>query len=185
VKTSIRAVLLLSVLLFLTVGIASADSLITYQITGAVTASFELPVNPTVIAFTPGINFITMPINLMINGAPSSDTVDFFSAAASGGLALVSGGGTGSDLNVFGPVFYSGPESSPTMLGVAAGGVPLIGDGTGAGTTVGTLTTPGTPGPVGAVSTPEPSATILLGVGLLAVDLAALGFKQKSAITAN
>ncbi len=59
-----RASLLLSAVLFLTAGIASADSLITYQFTGgAITASFELPVNPTVIEFTPGINFQVMPID--------------------------------------------------------------------------------------------------------------------------
>ncbi len=65
------------------------------------------------------------------------------------------------------------------MLGVVAGGVALTDFMTGA--PVGTLTTPGTPG---SVSTPEPSATVLLGVGLLAVGLAVLGFKPRFAIDA-
>jgi hypothetical protein len=189
VKNSLRAALVLSVLLFLTAGIASADTLITYQITGTVTASFEVPVNPTVLGFTSGINFIVAPINLMINGlAVSGDTIDFFNgAAAGGGFAIVTGGGTGSVINTAGPQLYTGPENAPTMLGVVTGGVPLTTfEPSGAtGAPVGTLTTPGTPGPVGSVSTPEPSATVLLGIGLLAVGLAVLGFKPKFAITAN
>jgi hypothetical protein len=187
VKNSLRIALVLSALLFLTTGIASADTLITYQITGAVTASFELPVNPTIIKFTPGVNFFVMPINLVINGVSSTDTLDFFAAGPAGGGFEAVCGLTCSDLNTAGPQLYTGPENAPTMLGVATGGVPLTTfEPSGAtGAPVGTLTTPGTPGPVGSVSTPEPSATVLLGIGLLAVGLAVLGFKPKFAITAN
>ena len=180
-KNALRATLLLSAVLFLTAGIASADSFITYQFTGGgVSASFELPVNPTVLAFTSGINFQVMPINLMINGAPSSDKLSFFSAGTEGGGFQAICGLTCSDINVAGPQLYSGPESSPTMLGVVDGGVPLTNFDT--GTPAGTLTTPGTVGPV---STPEPSVTVLLGIGLLAVGLGAFGFKPKLAIAAN
>jgi hypothetical protein len=180
-KNPLRVAFVLSILLFLTAGIASADTLITYQFTGAVSASFELPVNPTVISFTTGFNFIVMPINLMINGLPSSDRLNFYNASGAGGGGFVAtNGGSTADINVAGPQLYTGPESSPTMLGLAAGGVPLVNFDTGA--PVGTLTTPGTPGPVG---TPEPSATVLLAIGLLAVGLAVIGFKPKFAITAN
>jgi len=189
VKTTLRTALVLSALLFVTAGIASADTLITYQVTGTITASFEVPVNPTVLGFTPSINFLVTPINLMINGvATSGDTIDFFhSGITGGGFAIVTGGGTGAVLDAAGPQLYAGPENAPTMLGVVTGGVPLTNfDPTGAtGAPVGTLTTPGTPGPVGSVSTPEPSATVLLGIGLLAVGLAVLGFKPKVTITAN
>jgi hypothetical protein len=182
VKNSLRAALLLSAVLFLTAGIASADTLITYQFTGAgVSASFELPVNPTVMAFTPGINFQVMPIGLLINGAPSSDKLSFFSAGKLGGGFEAICGLTCSDINVAGPQLYTGPESSPTMLGIVAGGVPLTDFMTGA--LVGTLTTPGTPGPV--TNTPEPSATVLIGIGLLAVGLAALRFKPSFAVSAS
>jgi hypothetical protein len=189
VKNSFRAAFVLSALLFVTVGIASADSFITYQLTGPITVSFEVPVNPTVIGFDLGINFIVTPTNLMINGvATTGDTVDFFNlAGAGGGFAVVNPGGASAVVNTAGPQLYTGPENAPTMLGVVAGGVPLTtfnGMGT-PGTPVGMLTTPGTPGPVGSVTTPEPSATVLLGIGLLAVGLAVLGFKPKFAITAN
>jgi hypothetical protein len=180
VKNSLRAALVLSaLLLFLTAGIASADTLITYQVTGPVSASFQLPVNPTVIAFTPGFDFIVMPINLMINGVTSSDRVNFYSSAFGGGFVVTNGGST-AVIDSVGPQLYSGPEGSPTMLGVVTGGVMLTDSMTGA--PVGMLTTPGTPGPVG---TPEPSATVLLGIGLLAVGLAVVGFKPRLAITAN
>jgi len=182
VKTWLRTALVLSAVLFLTAGIASADTLITYQFTGGgVSASFELPVNPTVIAFTPGFNFLVTPINLMINGAPSSDRLDFFNATGGGGGGFLAACGlTCVDINVAGPQLYTGPESAPTMLGVVAGGVPLTDFNTGA--PVGTLTTSGTPGPV---STPEPSVTILLAIGLLALGLTVLRFKPNLGVSAN
>jgi len=178
-KNSLRVALFVSALLFLTAGIASADTLITYQFTGAVTASFELPMNPTIIASTPGFNFVVMPINLLINGAPSSDRLNFYNASAGGGFIATNGGST-ADINTAGPQLYSGPESSPTMLGIAAGGVTLTDFMTGA--VVGTLTTPGTPG---SVSTPEPSVTILLAIGLLALGVTVLRFKPNFGISAN
>jgi hypothetical protein len=184
VQNSFRAALVLSTLLFLTVGIASADTLITYQLLGATNVSFQVPVNPTVIAFDAGMNFIVSPTNLLVNGViTTGDTVDFFNSALGGGFAVVNPGGTTAVVNTSGPQVYTGPESAPTMLGTIASGVPLTDFGTGA--PVGTLTTPGTPGPVGSVTTPEPSATVLLGIGLLAVGLAVLGFKPKFAISAN
>ena len=179
-KNSLRVALFVSALLFLTVGIASADTLITYQLTGAISASFELPVNPTVIGSTPGINFMVTPINLMINGAPSSDRLSFFSAGTEGGGFEATCGLTCVDINTAGPQLYSGPESAPTMLGLAPGGVTLTDFLTGA--PVGILTTPGT---VGSVTTPEPSVTVLLAIGLLAVGLGALRFKPSFGVTAR
>lgn len=184
-KNSFRAALALSALLFLTVGIASADTLITYQLSGPTTVSFEVPVNPAVTGFDIGFNFVVTPTNLLVNGVVTTgDTVDFFSTALGGGFAVVNPGGATAVVDTAGPQLYTGPESAPTMLGVVTGGVPLTNfDNPGA--PVGMLTTPGTPGPVGSVSTPEPSATVLLGIGLLAVGLAVLGFKPRLAITAN
>jgi hypothetical protein len=174
-----RVALLLSVLLLLTVGIASADTLITYQFTGG--TSFELPVNPVPTDFILGFAFQVTPINLMINGAPSGDFLVFYNAdpgtGGGGGFGAFSCGSC-QDISVVGPQLYSGPENSPTMLGLGDTGVTLTDP---AGTTT-TISTPGTPS---TVSTPEPSVTILLGVGLLAVGLAALGFKPRLAITAN
>jgi hypothetical protein len=184
VKTWLRLALLLSSMLFLTAGIASADSFITYQFTGGgITASFEVPVNPTVVSFTPGFDFVVMPVDLMINGASSSDFVNFYNAVAGGGF-VVTDGGTTAVINTAGPQLYSGSEGSPTMLGTVAGGVPLTGSMP--GLPGGTLSTPGTVGPVGGVtSTPEPSVTVLLGVGLLAIGMAVLRFKPNFGVSAS
>ena len=175
-----RVALFLSVVLLLTVGVASADTLITYQFTGG--TSFQLPVNPVPTIFNLGFDFQVTPINLMINGAPSGDFLVFYNAdpitGGGGGFGAFSCGSC-QDISVVGPQLYSGPESAPTMLGLGDTGVPLTDPV--AGTTF-TISTPGTPS---TISTPEPSATILLGIGLLAAGLAALGFKPRLAITAN
>jgi hypothetical protein len=176
VKNSFRAAFLLSAILFFTAGIASADSFISYQFTGAgVSASFELPVNSTVLSSNDSFNFIVMPIDLMINGVNSSDGLDFFSEAWGGGFSAFSGG-PAADINVTGPQLYTGPESAPIMALFGADGVTFMDFLT--GDPAGTLTTTVT-------STPEPSATVLLGVGLLAVGLAALRFKPSLTVTAN
>lgn len=171
-----RAILLFSAVLFLTAGKASADSLITYQFSGAgISASFELPVSPTVLSSNPGFNSIVMPINLMINGVNSSDGLDFFSGVWGGGFSAFNGGNV-ADINVTGPQLYTGPESAPTMALFGGNGV-MLSDFT-TGDPAGTLTTAVT-------STPEPSATVLLGVGLLAIGLAALRFNPSVVVTAN
>jgi hypothetical protein len=170
-----RVALLLSVLLLLTVGIASADTLITYQFTGG--TSFQLPVNPVPTNFDLGFDFQVTPIKLMINGAPSNDFLVFYSPLSGGGFGAFACGSC-QDISVVGPQLYSGPENSPTMLGLGDTGVTL----TDAAGTTGMISTPGTPS---TISTPEPSVTILLGIGLFAVGLAALGFKPRLAITAN
>lgn len=176
-KNSFRAAFLLSAILFLTAGIASADSFVSYQFTGAgVSASFELPVNPTVLSSNDGFNFVVAPIDLMINGTHSSDGLDFFAAGIGGGGFSAFSGGPFADINVTGIPLYTGPESAPTMALFGADGVTLMDFLT--GDPAGTLTTIVT-------STPEPSATVLLGVGLLAVGLAALRFKPSLIVTAN
>jgi len=177
VKNSFRAAFLLSAILFFTAGIASADSFISYQFTGAgVSASFELPVNSTVLSADDGFDFVVMPMDLKINGAKSSDELDFFAAGLGGGGFSAFSGGLVADINVTGPQLYTGPESAPTIASFGDDGVMLMDFLT--GDPAGTLTTTVT-------STPEPSATVLLGIGLLAVGLAALRFKPSLAVTAN
>jgi hypothetical protein len=111
---------------------------------------------------------------LMINGAPSSDTLEFFNSTFLGAFAAICGPGCVT-LSLTGPQLYSGPEATPTMLVVS--GVSLLNDmgGAPAGAVTSTPTT----------ATPEPPSTVLLGIGLLAVGLGVLGFKPRFAITAN
>ena len=177
-----RVVLFLSALFLLTAGVASADTLISYSFTGG--TSFELPVNPVPTVFTLGFDFEVTPINLIINGAPSSDFLVFFNGdpvtGGGGGFGAFSCGDSScQDISVVGPQLYSGPESSPTMLGLGDTGVTLMDPVTGA---TFTISTPGTPS---IISTPEPSVTVLLGIGLLVAALAALRFKSRLAITAH
>ena len=76
-----RLSFVLIALLVFGVGRASADSLISYSFSGANSVSFELPVNPTPTSFVLGGDFQVTPINLMINGAASSDTAAALLAA--------------------------------------------------------------------------------------------------------
>jgi len=150
-----RFAFLLAALLIVGAGRASADSLITYTFTGAVSASFELPVNPVPTMFDTGVGFQVTPTDLTINGAASNDYLIFYSAAYGGAFGAF-GCGSCTTLSLTGPQLYSGPESSPTMLPID-GGMVLMGFGS--GMPGGTITT----------STPEPSAIVLLGVGMLAL----------------
>jgi hypothetical protein len=177
-----RVVLFLSALFLLTAGVASADTLISYSFTGG--TSFELPVNPVPTVFTLGFDFEVTPINLIINGAPSSDFLVFFNGdpvtGGGGGFGAFSCGDVScQDISVLGPQLYSGPESSPTMLGLGDTGVALMDPISG---TTSMISTPGTPS---AISTPEPSVTVLLVIGLLAAGLVELGFRPRLAVTPN
>ena len=168
-----RVSFLIAALSVLGVGKASADTLLSYSFSGPVSVSFELPVNPTVTSFNTGVDFQVTPIDLMINGAASSDTLLFFSTAFGGAFDAISSPST-FDAAFAGPQLYSGPESSPTML--AMSGVTLMNDI--GGTPAGTLTTTTT-------STPEPSAMMLLAVGLVAILGYAFFSKRRLFLAAN
>jgi hypothetical protein len=166
-NNSKRILFVLVALLFLGVGRASADTLLSYQFSGPVSASFELPVMPTVIVFGIGQGFEVAPVNLMINGAPSTDFLTFYNSAVGGGFGACSGGDC-LDILVAGAQLYSGPESSPTML--PPGG--------------GTFTDRRTGDPAGTFATPEPSTIGLMTFGLVVLGLAVSGFKRRSPIVA-
>jgi hypothetical protein len=170
-KHSYRILLVLPALLFLSVGVASADSMLSYSFSGPVSASFELPVTPTVIISAPGFGFEVTPTNLIINGAASSDFLTFYSSAFGGGFGACFQGSC-LDLLLKGAQLYSGPEATPTMI--ALGGEPLIDRRTG--------------NPAGTISTPEPSGLMLLAFGLimvLALVVISRGSKRRLSIVAS
>ncbi len=169
-----RAIFLMSALLVMSAGRASADTLLTYTFTGATSATFELPVNPTVTNGMLGVAFEVTPINLMINGVASNDFLVFYNAAFGGAFGAFSSGSS-FDLSLAGPQLYSGPETSPTMLTIATG-MPLTNFM--GGTPAGTITT-GTP-----TGTPEPSGLALLAAGLLALSAAFFVSKRSNAFSA-
>jgi hypothetical protein len=153
-KHSCRILFLLSALLFLGAGRASADSLLAYQLNnGPVSVSFELPVMPTVLVSSV-FGFEVTPINLLINGSPSGDFLAFFSTADGGGFGACFAGNC-LDLLTGGPQLYLGSEAHPTMLPLA--GVPLTDLRTGDS--------------AGTISTPEPSGLVLLAFGLFSLAL--------------
>jgi hypothetical protein len=158
----VRVSFLVAAILFMGAGKASADTL-TYQFTGAVTATFELPSMPTVLVSDPGFGFEVVPMNLMINGVASNDFLTFYNIAFGGGFGACFAGNC-LDVLTSGPQLYSGSEDHPTML--AMGSTPLIDRRTG--------------DPAGSISTatPEPSAFLLLAIGLFAVLGAGLVSKR-------
>jgi hypothetical protein len=164
-KSLNRVLFFLGALLFFGVAGASADTLLSYQFSGSVSASFDLPVMPTVIVFGTGQGFEVTPINLMINGAPSNDFLTFYNSAVGGGFGACSGGEC-LDILVAGAQLYSGPEATPTML--PPGG--------------GNFTDRRTGDPAGTFATPEPSTIGLMTFGLIALALAVARFKRSPAI---
>jgi|ERR1700730_10045905 len=170
--------------LFISAGIASADTL-QFTLSGPVDAVFDLPSGPLSIVagnFDAGFGFIIGPSNLTVNGmaAPAADFVGFFNAdpAVGGGVGVFSSGTTMLALAT-GPQIYGGTEQNPTF----APGVFSLADATSATPTIGQYTLTITD--LTTVSTPEPSVTVLLVIGLLAVGLAALRFKQTLGISAS
>lgn len=139
-----------------------------YSLTGpgGVTASFYLPVNPTIAPdnVEPGFGFQVTPLDLMLNGSPDlGGYVMFYDITQGGGLTIDQGDVfdliNPGDSNI--SLFTSGTEAAPTMLDVS-GNIPLndflSNDGgytlkiTSAGTTV-----------------PEPSSLLLMGAGVLSL----------------
>jgi hypothetical protein len=184
-----RVLVVVCTVLFVGVGVASADTIpgeLTFTLTGPVTATFELPSQfPAGSGFMGASGFaVVIPsmvlagfgtggVNLIINGSPSADFLVFYNAAGGfhGGFAA-SLTGMSTDIFLVGTEqqIYTGPETAPMF----SAGTFKFSDGS-------ILTISGGP----AVGTPEPSATILLGIGLLALGLTVLGYKRGFASTAS
>jgi ABC-type glycerol-3-phosphate transport system substrate-binding protein len=155
-------------LFFVCIGTAKADSNqdLYYVLAGpgSATATFYLPVNPTVsLGNVDGtFGFTVTPIDLMVDGiADSSGDVTFYDISYGGGLTIDAG-----DLfDLINPssskiaLFVSGTEAAPKMLDVS-GDIPLMNFPTGPGGYTLTITP---------IPTPEPAASLLIGVGLISV----------------
>jgi hypothetical protein len=177
--------------LFLGAGVASADTMpaeLTFTLSGPVTATFQLPSQLSAPSIGPELGFgFVIPsmqvagfgangVNLMINGAPSADFLAFYNATGDfhGGFAAFQNAFVADFLLIGGqPQLYSGPETSPIF---SPGTFTLT-----SGNSIYTLTISGG----SAVGTPEPSATILLSIGLLALGLTILGYKRGFALSAS
>jgi hypothetical protein len=177
-----RVLVVVCTALFLGVGVASADTMpgeLTFTLTGPVTATFFLPSQLT--GFTADSGFaVVIPSmvltsfgGLTINGSHSPDFLAFYNPTGGfhgGFLASLNGMSTDIFLVGGGQQIYTGPETSPMF----SPGTFTFSDGS-------ILTISGGP----TVGTPEPSVTVLLGIGLLALGLTVLGYKRGFASTAS
>jgi hypothetical protein len=162
--------------LFAGAGVASADTLqFTLDKGLAPVAVFDMTVNSSGVLTLPftstlGKGIRVQPTNLTVNGAAApTDFLAFYNPSLGGGFAIFP---SAFSLAAYasGPQIYGGNENAPTF----EPGTFLLADGTAANPVIGTysltikdLTT----------ATPEPSVTILLAIGLLAVGLTVLKFK--------
>lgn len=107
---------LISTLSLLVGGVSRADTLLFFDLSGPITATFYLPVDPTINPdnVDPGFGFTVAPIDLMINGAPSNDYLAFYNESAGGGLGAFSSS-VADDLLVVGSQLYSGGEGNPAL----------------------------------------------------------------------
>jgi hypothetical protein len=175
-----RVLVLICSAMFIGAGVASADTL-QFTLSGPVSASFDLLSSPSIMSGNsdPGFGFIITPNNLMVNGAASGDYLAFYNSSSAGGGVGIFVSGTQMVALALGSQIYGGTETNPTFAPgnftlADASVVPFI---TGAYTlTITDLTT---------VSTPEPSVTILLAIGLLALGLAVLRYKRGFVTTAS
>jgi len=177
-------ILVICTVLFLGVGVASADTLpgeLSFVLTGPVNATFSLPTTLSVPTSEADLGFgfvipsmvLTSFGGLTINGLNSPDFLAFYNATGDfGGGLLASPDGMKADIFLIGggQQLYSGPETSPTFapgtFTFSDGSVLTISDGT-------------------TVGTPEPSVTILLGIGLLALGLVVLRYKRSFVTTVS
>jgi hypothetical protein len=177
-----RVLILLSCALFIGAAVASADTL-EFTLTGPVNAVFDLSSALSIGTgnFDTGVGFLIMSANLTVNGAAApADFIGFFNGdpTAGGGLSIFA---SSFDLiaDASGPQIYGGTEQNPTF----APGTFMLADATSLNPTIGDyiLTITDT----NAVPTPEPSVTILLTIGLLALGLTVLRFKPNFGVSAN
>ena len=86
-----RIWLLFAAVLFIGAGSAKADTMLFFSITGPVSATFELPTQPTINPNNadPDVGFLITPFNLMIDGNPSNDFMAFYLGGENGGALAI------------------------------------------------------------------------------------------------
>jgi hypothetical protein len=154
-----RITLVLTVLILLGAGGAKADTLLSFDLTGPTTATFELYAHPLISPgdADPGGGFTVDPIDLKINGVASNDFLAFYSSANDmGGAFAAFSDDFDFDFSLTGPQVYSGHEWAPVFRPTSGMSMTDFVDGNGAYT----LT-------ISPVSTSEPSSALLLGMALL------------------
>lgn len=169
-KLLLRSASVIAFLALVSISAARADSNteLYYSLTGpgGVTASFYLPVNPTIAPENVNGTFAfeVSPIDVMLNGVsdPDGGYVTFYDISFGGGLTLDQGEVfdliNPGDSNI--ALFTSGTEAAPTML-TPTGDIPLLDFMSGNGGYTLTVT------PVS--TTPEPASFLLVGAGLVSL----------------
>jgi hypothetical protein len=163
--------------MFIGAGVACADTL-QFTLAGPVSASFELSSSPFVNAgdFGSGAGFKLAAPDLMVNGAAAaSDFLAFYNTSLLGGFGIFASA-SNPVVHLIGPQIYSGTESNP-----------IFSPGTFSFTAFPNGTAPFTltVTDLSSVSTPEPSVTVLLAVGLVMVGLVLLHFKPNLSVQAS
>jgi hypothetical protein len=173
-KLPTRAFVLLIAILFGGVAAAKADgtSLLLFQLSGPVDATFELNVNPAVDPGNAdmGFGFTITPLDLKINGVLSSDVLSFYNSSpitgGGGGFGAFANSGL-DDFATFGQQLYTGLETAPSFASIINETITL-GDFDANVSDAYTLKVTRV-----VESTPEPPTLLLLAAALLPLGLAA------------